>query len=425
MPHNVSADDLGIPIGSVVKVTREKREGDTRPRYYAVTTDGVEVSDRIAQHAMKNAVRSNKVLRLDETKTGGTRWSQVAPVEYDKIVRGNLIEDSTDTLNIAGDTQYLDVSLFNTHDELTDFIRDAMSIKPKKLKIKELWWKTAVRNALRGKNLLVVGPSGCGKTLLANSLKKALGREDRFYYINLGSTQDPRSTLIGNTHYDPDKGTYVALSYFAKAIQTPNALILLDEASRAHPEAHNILMTVLDYTQRYLRIDEKNDAETVKVADGVTFILTANVGSEYTATRTMDRALLDRCTMIEMSPLDYEDELDNLRNTFPNVEEKFLSSIAAVANKSRIEVSSDSPKVDTIVSTRMAEEWAAHVYDGFNLQESAEVCVFPWFSDVGGTDSPRAYMRALVQQHIPTEYEDKDNPYRGGSVSDDGDDTPW
>jgi MoxR-like ATPase len=425
MPHNQSAVDLGLQIGTVVKVTKEvnaERFGDNRQHYVAVTSDGVDVTDKIAGYALKNAVKSNKVLRLEETKTGGTRWSQVAPVEFDKILRSHNDTLSND-LNISGNSDYLDVSLFNSHDELSDFIRDAMSIKPKKLKINELWWRTAVRNALRGKNLLVVGPSGCGKTLLANSLKKGLGREDRFFYINLGSTQDPRSTLIGNTHYDPEQGTYVALSYFARAIQTPNALILLDEASRAHPEAHNILMTVLDYSQRYLRIDEKNDSETVKVAEGVTFILTANVGSEYTATRTMDRALLDRCTMIEMTPLGYEDELDNLRNTFPNVEEKSLRAIAAVANKTREEINSESPKVNTIVSTRMAEEWAAHVYDGFSLAESAEVCVYPWFSDIGGTDSERSYMRAVVQQHLPTEYDDKETPYRGGSTNDSG--TPW
>ena len=69
---------------------------------------------------------------------------------------------------------------------------------------------------------------------------------------------DNVATLIGNVHFDKAKGTYFSESLFVKAIQTPNAVILLDELSRAHPDAWNILMTVLDQGQRYLRLDEAN-----------------------------------------------------------------------------------------------------------------------------------------------------------------------
>lgn len=414
MPHNTSANELGLPIGTIVRVTRDDRH------YHAFTPDGTEVTDRILSYALKNAFRSKKCLRLDSTRSGGTRWSQVPAVEFDKLVRHNHVQ-SADNVNIA---ETVDATNFDTHDDLISFVRDAMKVKPRKLKISEVWWRFAIRAAIRGENLLVVGPSGCGKTLLANSLKKALGREDRFFYVNLGSTQDPRSTLIGNTHYDPEKGTFVALSYFAQAIQVPNALILLDEASRAHPEAHNILMPVLDATQRYLRVDEKTDAETIRVAPGVAFVLTANVGSEYTATRTMDRSLLDRCVMMEMHPLSYEAELDNLRSTFPDVEDRYLISIARIASKTREEINSESPRIDTIVSTRMAERIASHIYDGFSLAEAAEVCIYPYFSEAGGSDSPRSYMKALVQQHLPTEFDNKTNPYRSGDPSNSAK-TPW
>ena len=59
-------------------------------------------------------------------------------------------------------------------------------------------------------------------------------------------------------------------------------------------------MTVLDYGQRYLRLDEADGQATIKVADGVTFVATANIGNEYTATRQLDKALLDRFTVVEM-----------------------------------------------------------------------------------------------------------------------------
>ena len=129
---------------------------------------------------------------------------------------------------------------------------------PKDFFIDELKWKFLLRNIVKGKNIMMTGPSGCGKTDATFRAAKALDRE--VIYFNLGATQDPRSTLIGNTHYNKDTGTYFSESLFVSAIQKENTVILLDELSRAHPEAWNILMTVLDPIQRYLRLDEKDDS---------------------------------------------------------------------------------------------------------------------------------------------------------------------
>ena len=153
---------------------------------------------------------------------------------------------------------------------------------------------------------MMTGPAGCGKTLAAKSLINGLDRPN--FYFNLGATQDPRATLIGNVHFDKNKGTFFSESLFVKAIQTPNAVILLDELTRAHPDAWNILMTVLDYGQRYLRLDEQDGQSTIKVAEGVCFVATANIGNEYTATRQLDKALMDRFTVIEMDTLTDEEE---------------------------------------------------------------------------------------------------------------------
>jgi len=186
--------------------------------------------------------------------------------------------------------------------DLMNQIKDSGSLKPDVLKMSPLKWKYLMRSAMRGKNILMTGPSGCGKTMAAKSVVNALDRPD--FYFNLGATQDPRSTLIGNTHFSKENGTFFSEALFVKAIQTENAVILLDELSRAHPDAHNILMTVLDQGQRYLRLDEADGSPTIKVAKGVTFIATANIGNEYTATRVMDRALRDGFTIVEMDVLD-------------------------------------------------------------------------------------------------------------------------
>ena len=154
--------------------------------------------------------------------------------------------------------------------------------------------------------------------MAAKSVVNSLDRPD--FYFNLGATQDPRATLIGNVHFNNKTGTYFSESHFVKAIQTPNSVILLDELTRAHPDAWNILMTVLDYGQRYLRLDEQDGQNTVKVADGVTFVATANIGNEYTATRQLDKALMDRFTIVEMDVLNEDDETTLLNYMFPSVD---------------------------------------------------------------------------------------------------------
>ena len=103
---------------------------------------------------------------------------------------------------------------------------------------------------------------------LPKSLINGLDRPN--FYFNLGATQDPRATLIGNVHFDKSKGTYFSESLFVKAIQTPNAVILLDELDKSHIQMLGTsLMTVLDQGQRYLRLDEQDGQSTIRSEGGV------------------------------------------------------------------------------------------------------------------------------------------------------------
>jgi len=284
------------------------------------------------------------------------------------------------------------------HTQMMNFIHSSYDLKPKGLIMNELKWKYLVRSAVRGKNILMTGPSGCGKTMAAKALVRSLKRPD--FYFNMGATQDPRSTLIGNTHFNKEEGTYFSSSLFVKAIQTPNAIILLDEVSRAHPDAWNILMPVLDYGQRYLRLDEKNDQETINVAEGVTFVGTANIGNEYTSTRTMDKALMDRFMIVEMDVLDKEKEYDLLTYLFPIVEQKNLESLAEIAHLTRVESKSETARLNSGISTRASVEMAGLLYDGFKIEEAAEVLIYPNYSEAGGLESERTFVKQLVQKFI-------------------------
>jgi MoxR-like ATPase len=296
-----------------------------------------------------------------------------------------------------------------SNENIKQFLKTCHELKPSNLVISDVKWKYLVRSVVRGKNILMVGPTGCAKTLAAQTVANIVGKPDNFFYFNLGSTQDARSALIGNTHFNKQTGTVFNESTFVKAIKTPDAIILLDEISRAHHDAVNILMTVLDPIQRYLRLDEKEDNELVKVADGVTFIATANIGQGYTATRIMDRALLDRFPVkVEMNPLDKNDEYNLMVDRFDIKNEeikKTLLSIVEIATHTRDQIKIEDGKLTNFLSTRSVVEMTELLIDGFELIEIAENAIYPNFAAEGGADSERVYIKQLVQKYVPN-YED-------------------
>ena len=285
-------------------------------------------------------------------------------------------------------------------DDFLKFIHnEAKDLKPQMLFMNELKWKYLIRNIIRGKNIMMTGPAGCGKTMAAKAAANSI-EGYTMEIFNLGSTQDPRATLIGNTQFDTKKGTVFSPSPFVKAIQTPNTVIVLDEITRAHPEAHNILMSVLDAGQRYLRLDEAADSPIVKVAEGVSFIASANIGNEYTATRQLDRAIVDRFQIIEMDTLIKDEESSLLQMMYPSVDIKLINSVAEITSMTRSEVKKETPNLSNSLSTRTAVEIGSLLYDGFTIAEAAEITIYPLFDDAGGAQSERTYIRQFVQKFV-------------------------
>jgi MoxR-like ATPase len=335
--------------------------------------------------------------------TGSIEFGRVPAEKFEgaePVTNFNQPNGGLEVFQMKSTPQITDVVARPLEEDFMNFVHsEAKDLKPQMLFMSELKWKYLIRNIIRGKNIMMTGPAGCGKTMAAKAAANSIEGYNMEIF-NLGSTQDPRATLIGNTQFDTKKGTVFNPSPFVKAIQTPNTVVVLDEITRAHPEAHNILMSVLDQGQRYLRLDEASDSPIVKVAEGVSFIASANIGNEYTATRQLDRAIVDRFTIIEMDTLSKTEETELLQMMYPSVNVNLITSVAEITSMTRSEIKKETPNLTNSLSTRTAVEIGSLLYDGFTLEEAAEITIYPLFDEAGGAQSERTYIRQFVQKYV-------------------------
>lgn len=122
-------------------------------------------------------------------------------------------------------------------------------------------------------SLLFVGPTGVGKTELARLLAKELGVELIRFDMSEYTEKHTVAKLIGSP------AGYVGYEdggLLTDAIRkTPNAVLLLDEIEKAHPDIYNILLQVMDYAR--LTDNKGNKADFRNVV----LIMTSNAGAQF------------------------------------------------------------------------------------------------------------------------------------------------
>ena len=82
-----------------------------------------------------------------------------------------------------------------------------------------------------------------------------------------------------------------------------------------------------------------------------------------------------------------------------------VSQPAAASHMVMCTFSVDS-RLSSPVSTRTSVELAGLLFDGFSLAEAAEITIYPQYSNDGGVDSERTFVKQLVQKYCDDGTED-------------------
>ena len=107
---------------------------------------------------------------------------------------------------------------------------------------------------------------------------------------------------------------------------------------------------------------------------------------------------MDRFTIVEMDVLNEEEENSLLTYMFPHVDSAVLGSVAKIAALTRNEANSDTARIGSGISTRTTVELSGLLFDGFSLEEAAEVSIYPQYDSAGGVDSERTFVKQIVQK---------------------------
>ena len=132
--------------------------------------------------------------------------------------------------------------------------------------------------------------------------------------------------------------------------------------------ANNLLFPCTDFRKELSMEYCFDDCDPIKVHPGCVFIATANLGSQYTGTHKLDRALLDRFMLLEIDPLTTAQITDVLKYHTPTVSDKHIDTI--VKCYTDINKAHDAFTISFNLSIRHLKLVAELVRDGFTIYDS-------------------------------------------------------
>lgn len=260
---------------------------------------------------------------------------------------------------------------------LSELLSDATLKAPSSSKdgfyMSESDWSLLIRNIKKGINTMIIGPCGVGKTTAVKEACERLGK--KLHIFDMGSMIDPISSLLGVHRLEGGKSVF-DFAEFTKAIQEP-CVILLDELSRAPLATNNVLFPCLD-DRRKLSIEVASSSESreILVHPEVCFIATANIGSEYTGTNVIDRALLNRFMPLELSYIPEKEE-SKVLVTRCGIDQETADLIVKISNN--IRNLAKQQKISVSLSVRETLMVAELVRDGWTLGNAMERIYLPLY----------------------------------------------
>jgi len=238
--------------------------------------------------------------------------------------------------------------------------------------IEEKDWHLLVRNIKSRVNTMLIGPSGCGKTEIIMLACKKMGIPCKVY--DMGAMQDPVSGLLGVHRLGKNGESEFDYARFTQDIQE-ECVIVLDEINRAREL--NLLFPCLD-SRRTLPVEIAGgkDMRSIPVNPRCCFFATANVGSEYTGTMSMDRALVGRFFPMELQYMPCGEEAKVLVKRH-GISASDAANIVAVAETVRSLYAKQ--ELSCSLSTRETLAASSLVGDGWSALEAMELTFLPLF----------------------------------------------
>ena len=309
------------------------------------------------------------------------------------------------TCNITKEGIIKEVLAFNpstkilTNEEVNKLIKinnekikliEVMSIKtfpiPDDLYIDEVIWKYVNSTLDNGEYPLLIGPKGGGKTSTFYAVAKQRGWD--FFPMNCGAIDKPKQTLIGQTHAK-EGNTFLVESEFLKYFTSDKpTLIFLDEVSRIKTNAANHFITILDELQSYIYIDELGERRYK--GKNVIFCAAANFGYEYTDTRSLDGAFLDRFMKFVINYLPQNDEIELISKRVPKADIKDITQLVKYATLIRDNVE----ELKTGISTRQLIKLSKYLGQGYTLNSVLENVMYSIFYN--GSSDDRETIKNMI-----------------------------
>lgn len=231
---------------------------------------------------------------------------------------------------------------------------------------------------------LIIGPTGLGKTDIVVNIAEVLGLPITIF--DMGTMTDPIMGLVGTHVIEVKDGkTYSTFkkSRFSEVIQKPG-IVLLDEVNRAASSANNLLFPCLDFRRELPMEYAFGDTSAVKIHPKCVFFGTANMGSQYTGTHKLDKALADRFMIIAVDALKDSQINETLVVTHPLLTTNQRDKIVNIYSK--INKEHDDFKIGFNLSIRHIKNVATLVQNKFTIYDA----YFAICKGLGGVDGVKA-----------------------------------